>query len=104
MIEGTQANANTRTTTVTVERARPGRRSGRRCVAPRARLKQRCTRYTAVHALTRRSRSGANRIAYSGRVGARRLAPGQYRATLMARDAAGNRSRPAQVRFTVVRR
>ncbi len=92
------------TTTVTVERELAGRRSGSRCVRPRRGLTRRCTRYVRSQSLTRRRPAGANRIAYSGRVGRRALVPGHYRATLVARDAAGNRSAPARVRFTVVRR
>ena len=63
-----------------------GRRRGRALVLTRA-----------------RTRAGANRIRFSGRVGRRILRPGVYRATITATDAAGNRSKPARVRFRVVR-
>ena len=43
-------------------------------------------------------------IPFSGRIGATRLAPGSYVASVTAIDAAGNRSRPRTVTFTVVAR
>jgi hypothetical protein len=54
-------------------------------------------RYHLVATLTRSGKIGAN----SGR---RALRPGRYRATIVATDAAGNRSAPKVVRFRVVRR
>ena len=41
-------------------------------------------------------------IPFSGRVGSAKLAPGSYTASFIAIDAAGNRSRPQSVAFTVV--
>jgi hypothetical protein len=49
------------------------------------------------------SAAGANRHRFSGRIRRKPLKPGRYRATLVARDAAGNASRPKRLRFTVVR-
>jgi DNA-binding beta-propeller fold protein YncE len=46
--------------------------------------------------------AGASSIAFGGRVGKRILAPGAYRATIVATDAAGNRSNPQNARFTVL--
>jgi PKD domain len=43
-------------------------------------------------------------IPFSGRIGGARLAPGAYRLSVVAIDAAGNRSRTATVAFTVVSR
>ena len=55
-------------------------------------------------AITARGRAGANRLRFQGRLtGTRRLAPGSYRLTLIATDPAGNRSRPATARFTLLR-
>jgi DNA-binding beta-propeller fold protein YncE len=45
--------------------------------------------------------AGASSIAFGGRVGKRTLAPGAYRATIVATDPAGNRSAAARTRFTV---
>ena len=54
--------------------------------------------------LKRRTRAGTNRIAYTGRTRGRTLRPGRYRATVRAADAAGNRSAPKRITFTVRRR
>ena len=54
--------------------------------------------------LKRRTRAGTNRIAYTGRTRGRVLRPGRYRATVRAADAAGNRSAPKRVTFTVTPR
>jgi Tol biopolymer transport system component len=92
-------------TSIAIARALPGRRKGGRCVKPRKGLKRRCTRYVVVATLTRtRTKLGANRVAFSGRIGARKLKPGRYRATVGAVDAAGNRAKAKRVTFRVVRR
>ncbi len=54
--------------------------------------------------LVRGGRTGAVSIAFTGRIGATRLTPGAYTASVTAIDAAGNRSRPRTVKFTVVTR
>ena len=56
-----------------------------------------------VGTLTRRDASGPHTLYISGRVGRRRLRPGTYRLTLQATDSAGNTSRAAVYRFTIVR-
>jgi hypothetical protein len=92
---------------VTIERALPGRRVGRRCRPPSRRLRGRrqCTRYDAQGSITRRDRRvGRNRIEFSGRIGVKALKPGRYRATIAATDSAGNRSKRRRTSFTVVRR
>jgi hypothetical protein len=45
--------------------------------------------------------AGLNRIAFSGRIGGRRLPRGRYTARVSGTDAAGNRGRAAIVNFTV---
>ncbi|HEX6652858.1 MAG TPA: hypothetical protein VF072_08955 [Thermoleophilaceae bacterium] len=50
-----------------------------------------------------RSKAGANRRRFSGRIGRKRLKPGRYRATLVARDPAGNASHPKRLKFRIVR-
>jgi hypothetical protein len=91
-------------TTITIARKAPGRRNGKRCVKPRPGLKKRCTRYLSAMKLTRsKTKLGANTVAFTGRVGKKKLTPGAYRATLVATDPTGNRSKPARVTFTVVR-
>jgi len=80
---------------------------GGRCVKPSRRLRsaraRRCTRSVAIRpALTRAARSGANAVAFSGRIGRRALAPGRYVATLTA-TADGRAGPPSRIGFRVVR-
>ena len=84
----------------------PGRARGGSCVAPTAKLHRarRCTRIVAEGSLTRRSHPGANRVAFSGRIGSRALRPGGYEATLTVTDAGNRRSAPKRTSFTVVAR
>lgn len=91
----------------TIARVLTGRRSGSRCVKPTARLRRarRCDRFVTRGALTRRAlEPGARRVAFSGRIGRRALPAGRYRMSVVATDAAGNRSAARRVTFTVVRR
>jgi hypothetical protein len=98
------------TVRLTVERALTGRRvkrKGRRlCVTPKRSLrhKRRCTRYKRAGTLKRRGRAGSNRVAFSGRIGSKALKPGRYRLSVVATDAAGNRSARRRVAFQVVKR
>lgn len=80
--------------TLSLQRARPGRRADGRCVAPSPRLRQakRCIRYSGVGTLRRSGAKGANSIRFTGRIGKRALRAGRYRALISATDAAGNRS------------
>lgn len=86
-----------------VDRLRAGRRSKGRC-SRRARSGTRCTISRRVATLTRALPRGASAIAFSGRIGSDKLAPGRYRLVLVATDAAGNRSRAERLRFRLVRR
>jgi DNA-binding beta-propeller fold protein YncE len=54
--------------------------------------------------LSRTGQTGPNRLAFSGRIGRRKLRPGAYRAVVTATDSSGNRSRAAVVRFRIVAR
>jgi hypothetical protein len=57
-----------------------------------------------VGTLTRRGLpAGRAFVAFSGRIGRRKLGRGRYRAAVVASDAAGNASRAATVGFAVVR-
>ena len=58
----------------------------------------------AVGKLTRTAKSGRDRIAFSGRIGAKALKAGRYRAVITATDAAGNRSAAKSVSFRIVKR
>lgn len=90
----------------TIERALPGRRSGRRCVKPtrRNRGKRKCTRYQRFGRFAQASKAQSNSKRYSGRIGRKAMKPGSFRATLVATDAAGNRSKPKRLALRVVRR
>jgi Tol biopolymer transport system component len=95
------------TTTFNVERALPGRKLGRRCVAPNRRNQRapRCTRYSRVRgSFRRKGGAGANNFRFTGRLGGRALRPGKYRLVAVAKDAAGHRSQPARASFRIVRR
>lgn len=89
---------------LTVQVARPGRRAGGRCAPPSARTRRaaRCVRWVTRRTVRRTGLpAGPVRILLSTRAG---ISPGRHRARLVATDAAGNRSRVADARFTVVRR
>jgi hypothetical protein len=47
--------------------------------------------------------AGSNTIAFSGKIGRRKLRPGEYAAVLIVTDRAGNRSLPALIEFRVLR-
>lgn len=92
--------------TLNLQRARPGRRSGRRCVAPSPRLRQanRCIRFSTVGTLRRTGTKGVNSIRFTGRIGKRALRAGRYRAVISATDPAGNRSRLRSAGFRIAAR
>ncbi|HZL48156.1 MAG TPA: hypothetical protein VFC30_03975, partial [Solirubrobacteraceae bacterium] len=95
-----------RTATVTIEirRLRPGRRSGRTCRAPTPKLRTHapCTRALKVVTLTRTAHSGLNRVAFSGRIRGRALAPGKYEAVFAPSTASGS-SPSGSLGFTIAR-
>ena len=96
----------TATVRIRIAQRRAGRRRGRRCVAPTRALRRArgCTRIITRGTLTRVSHVGRNSVAFSGRIGSRKLSAGSYQATLTATDAAGNTSRGRTIRFTIVNR
>lgn len=63
----------------------------------------RCGRFVRVGSFRAPAGAGANGTPFSGRLAAKPLRPGPYRALLDAVDAAGNRSRRATASFTVLR-
>lgn len=93
--------------TIVMERARKGRRFRGRCVKPKRSLrrKRRCTRWVrAGQPLTRLDlAAGRQTVKFSGRIGSKALHLGRYRATLVALNAAGGRSTPRRITFTIVR-
>ena len=97
-------------TTLTFQRARPGRRVGGRCrPATRARrARPRCKRFVRVRPALRvpNADTGSNAIRFQGRLTRRkRLGLGTYRVLVGATDAAGNRARRRTSRtFRIVAR
>jgi Divergent InlB B-repeat domain len=92
------------TATIVIERRRRGRVVGKKCVArTKANAKKKsCTITTRVGRLTRKSKTGRNTIAFSGRIRRKALAPASYRATITARAGTGPTSKPRSATFTIV--
>ncbi len=92
---------------IVLQRELSGRRQGGRCVAlspaERPPRKARCTRVVVVGRLARAGVGGVNDVAFSGRVGSRKLAPGTYTATLTATVAGASTSTPVHASFTILR-
>ena len=61
------------------------------------------SRHKKVGELVQRAAGGRNAMPFSGRVRHKALVPGRYRATLVATDAAGNRSQARRVAFRIVK-
>ncbi len=89
--------------TVTLERLVPGHRSGKLCVRTRASRTgtQGCVKAVKIGTLTRSAAAGAARLGVSVRRGKRPLLAGSYRISVVAVDAAGNRSPVARTSFTI---
>ena len=88
------------------ERRSSGRRVGKACLAATAKRakRKRCTRYLTRFTLLRTvKQAGAVSVAFTGRMGKRRLSPGRYRVVLTATNA-GGASKALTAAFTVVRR
>lgn len=90
---------------LTLQRVLPGRRTrSGRCGRPTRALRRarRCTRFVKKGTLTRKGVASLNRVKFTGRLGRRALALGRYRVLIVATDLAGNRSRSASKRFTII--
>jgi hypothetical protein len=91
----------------TVQRARPGTVRGGTCVKRTASTPitaKRCTRYVALRpVLVEEGTVDENSFRFNGRLAGRKLAPGHYRFSVEAVDAAGNHSPEPVVRaFRIV--
>ena len=64
---------------------------------------KRCKKSSPAGSIVLPGTAGTNRARFAGRVDRKALRRGRYRATAVARDAAGNASAPVIVRFRVVR-
>ncbi|HEY1833524.1 MAG TPA: hypothetical protein VGG08_03745 [Solirubrobacteraceae bacterium] len=84
----------------------PGHRKSRKakCKAAHKGQKHNCTRtLTRVTLIRAKARAGSNTVSFSGRYAKTKLAKGTYTATIVATNAAGERSAARSVSFTVVR-
>ena len=81
-----------------------GRRVGHSCRTPTRRLRRRpaCIRTITIRTLSRSARSGLNKVPFSGRIAARKLAPGHYQAVFTATNSAGS-STAHGLGFTIVK-
>jgi hypothetical protein len=91
--------------TAVFERLTRGRRRGTRCrsATRRRRTGKRCTLARPVGELTVAGRAGPNALPIGRRIAGRKLAPGSYRVTITATDAAGNASSAKPIRFKIKR-
>jgi hypothetical protein len=81
-----------------------GRKVGAKCV-PRTQsnlTKKSCVRRVKVISFLRNDSAGRNRFGFSGRVGARKLPPGEYQLKATAYAPSGMASSPASATFTVL--
>ena len=85
----------TATVRLAITTTRPGRRSGHSCKRESRPLRHepRCTRTVTIATLTRTAHTGANAIAFTGRLHRSALSPGHYEAFLTATDKAGTSPR-----------
>ena len=84
-----------------VERARPGKRKGKRCVVGREQGRK-CTSYRKLRGSFSASGGlGLNSVGFKGRLAGKALAAGGYRLVAVATDPAGNRSQPARRGFRI---
>ena len=93
------------TATFTVKQALPGRKKKSKCVKPtrKNRKAKKCTRLVTIGSFTRPSTKGRNSFTFTGRIRGKGLKPGSYRLVLVAKDAAGNKSKAQTVTFKVVK-
>jgi hypothetical protein len=83
-----------------------GRKLGGRCVAQTKanRRKAACRRPVTRGALSFTGHAGTNKVAFQGRISrSKKLPPGTYTLSIVATNAAAQRSNPAQLTFTIVR-
>jgi hypothetical protein len=93
-------------TSFAVLAARGGRRHGTRCLPVRHPVarRNRCTLWVPLPGtFTRPSAGGHQRVRFSGRLAARRLAPGRYQLVATTTDLVGNVGDPARVGFEITR-
>jgi hypothetical protein len=91
---------------VEVERATVGRKVGSSCrkETKSNRKRKPCTLYVPAGNFAVQSAAGTDQHAFSGKIGHKSLVPGTYRASLVAIDAARNRSVARRIAFRIVKR
>jgi hypothetical protein len=99
--------------TITIQRKLPGRRVKRGngafrktvCAKPTRKnhKKRRCTRYKRAGTIRVNGNAGANTTPFTGRFRGKALKPGRYRATIVATDAQGAKSKPKRLSLRIVR-
>jgi subtilisin-like proprotein convertase family protein len=91
-------------TNFVLSEASPGRTVGGKCLAQTKAnaTKRPCTRWVKVISFVRHDASGRNRFGFTGRVGARKLPPGEFQLQATAYAPSGQKSKPATVTFTVL--
>lgn len=92
---------------VSIERALPGRRSGkgrkRRCRVVSHKVRHGgCTAFRKSTTIKQNIRAGRGRVRITGRIRRRKMPAGHYRLTVTARDKAGNVSRGIRRNFTIL--
>jgi len=94
---------------IVIARKAPGRRLGKgtksRCtkVTPANRDKGKpCTRFLKKTTIGGQEQSGRQSTPWNGRIGKKEAKPGKYRATIVATDIAGQRSKPLSLGFKIV--
>lgn len=97
------------TITITIERRLSGRRvkKGKKTVcakpARKYRKKRKCTRYKRAGTIRATGKVGTNTTSFSGRFRGKALKRGRYRATIVATDAQGAKSKPRRLDLRVVK-
>jgi subtilisin-like proprotein convertase family protein len=83
----------------------PGRKVGARCVGQTKAnaAKKPCTRWVKVISFVRNDIPGRNRFGFTGRVGARKLPPGEFQLQARAYGTSGLTSNPVAVQFKILR-
>jgi hypothetical protein len=93
------------TVTIALQTRASGRRAGGTCKPATLALRRqpRCAITSTIATLTRTARTGANSVAFGGRIGGKAFDPGHYQAVVTATDSAGQ-SPTQTLRFTIVKR
>jgi hypothetical protein len=80
------------------------KRKGKKvCVAAKKGKKRNCTGFKKIGQIRQKVKAGVNTIVFNGRIAGRKLKPGQYRASLVITDAAGQVSRTETIKFKVLK-